>query len=344
MHEGGTLTWREVVDKHHSALVDELTGRLDSDLRDAISRAIADEQSKAGLQLKQACDDARRSQVESLNQMLRRLRETGEERVLDLLAEGCASYAEQLVVLVFESNQARSAASFGIENRGIESEALSFETSSAPAIVAAIDSRDPVVALGTGAEISPVLADAFSRTLQATQDPKAYLFPVVARHTVVAMLVASGVKVCAPIELLCEAAGMRLAASGQPAVSSTQQPNAAGLVQLAPGVPASETSGPRSWDDLTQEDQKLHLQAQRMARVRVAEMRLYHEKELRSGVAGADIYGALQNQIDAARDRFLQTFLSKSPTMVDYLHLEILRGLAHDDDRLLGHNYPGPMV
>jgi hypothetical protein len=30
--------------------------------------------------------------------------------------------------------------------------------------------------------------------------------------------------------------------------------------------------------------------------------------------------------------------------MVDYLHLEIVRSLAHDDDRLLGSSYPGPMV
>jgi hypothetical protein len=81
-----------------------------------------------------------------------------------------------------------------------------------------------------------------------------------------------------------------------------------------------------------------------MARVRVAEMRLYHDNELRTGVAGGDIYGAMQKEIDAARDQFLQEYLSKSPTMVDYLHLEILRSLAHDDDRLLGHNYPGPMV
>ena len=89
--------------------------------------------------------------------------------------------------------------------------------------------------------------------------------------------------------------------------------------------PASEASGPRSWDELTLEDQKLHLQAQRTARVRVAEMRLYHEDKLKSGVADADIYGALQNEIDAARNHFLQAFLSKSPTMVDYLHLELVQ-------------------
>jgi hypothetical protein len=106
-------------------------------------------------------------------------------------------------------------------------------------------------------------------------------------------------------------------------------------------LPAAERL---SWDALSPEDQKLHLRAQRIARVRVAEMRLDHEKELRSGVASSDIYTALQPAIDSARNEFLQNFLAKSSTMVDYLHLEMLRGLAHDDDRLLGRNYPGPMV
>ena len=79
-------------------------------------------------------------------------------------------------------------------------------------------------------------------------------------------------------------------------------------------------------------------------RVRVAEMRLYQPNELRSGLEKSNLYGALQSAIDAARTQFLQNFLSKSSTMVDYLHLEIMRSLAHDDDRLLGHEYPGPMV
>jgi hypothetical protein len=73
-------------------------------------------------------------------------------------------------------------------------------------------------------------------------------------------------------------------------------------------------------------------------------MRLYQAEQLRSGVASGNIYDALHTEIDNARTAFLQAFLSKSPTMVDYLHLELLRSLAHDDDRLLGENYPGPMV
>jgi hypothetical protein len=342
MHEGGALTWREVVDRYHSVLVDELSVRIDSELRDAVDRAVAAERSQAEIQLRQEGDDARRAQVESLNQVLRRLRTTGEDRVLEIAAESCASYAGKVVVLLFESNQAWCAASAGIETR-----LLPFDTDCAPAIVAAIDSRDPVVALATDTEISPVLAEAFG----TAPDGKAYLFPIVARHTVVAMLIAVTAESAtplapqsAPIELLCEAAGMRLEVFGQPAPAPAQQETEPSLVQLAPAVPARETSVPLAWDDLTAEDQKLHLQAQRMARVRVAEMRLYHESELRSGIADGDIYGALQETIDAARDQFRQSFLSKSPTMVDYLHLEILRSLAHDDDRLLGRNYPGPMV
>lgn len=330
MHEGGALTWREVVDKHHSALADELSVRLDSEVRDAVDRAVvaalAEAGAKAAAELKRAGEEARRSQVESLNQFLRRLRAAGDGQVLDLLAEGCAAYAGKLVVLVFESNQARCVADAGLAEPG---SGLSFDIQSARAIVATIESRDPMVAIATEGEISAVLAQVLGPALGQPPDGKAYLFPVIARQTVVAILVASEVGVSAPIELRCEAAGMRLE-TGTPAAEALQ------------GI--GKTSAPRSWDDLSVEERKLHLQAQRTARVRVAEMRLYHEPELRQGIASGDVYGALQREIDAARNQFLQTYLAKSATMVDYLHLEILRSLAHDDDRLLGHNYPGPMV
>lgn len=348
MNDGGAATWREVIEKHHSSLVDELSGRLDSELRDAVTRAVAAESSAAGEKLRRACDDARTAQVESLNQVLRRMRSSAEDKAMDLLAEGCASFASRLVVLVFESNQAHSIAGLHVE---------SFDMEAAPAILSAIESLDPVVAMATAAEISTGLAAALGGA-ESAQEAKAYLFPVVARHSVMAMLVASGVDLSAPIELLCEAAGMRLEASLQqeapPEIEQeihqeahhleSHEGEAGDFVQLAAVVPASETAAPRSWNDLTPEDQKLHLQAQRMARVRVAEMRLYHEPELRRGVDACDIYGSLRDHIDPARDQFLQTFLSKSRTMVDYLHLEILRSLAHGDDRILGYTYPGPMV
>ena len=298
MHEGGALTWREVVEKHHSALVDELSVRLDSDLREAVSRAVAAERSQAAVRLRLECDEARRSQVESLNQVLRRLR--------DCRRGACSRTCWPKAALPMRKKWwcwcLKATRHVAPPVHGVDAHALPmFSTDSAPAIVAAIDSRDPVVALATEAEISPVLASAFGRR---TRTAKAYLFPVVARHSVVAMLIASGVASSAsdgltarsaPIELLCEAAGMRLEAAGYPAAILARQPTAADLVQLAPGAPVVRTV-PRAWNDLTAEDQKLHLQAQRMARVRVAEMRLYHESELRSGTSASDIYGALQNR------------------------------------------------
>lgn len=302
MHEPGAAGWGEVIAKHHSALQDELSARLDSEVR-----------------------DVRRLYGESLNQALRRLRLINdEEQVLQILRASCETHAGQSVVLVFENNQARILATAA----GRPSDPA-FAIDSAPAILAVIESRDPVVAVGSADEISAVAA-ALASDERSQEDRKVYLFPVVARQSVVAMLVAAGAVDAAAIELLCGAAAMRLESIRSLASS---QP-------VLPGAAAER----RLWDDLSAEDQKIHLQAQRIARVRVAGMRVYQGDALRRGTDERNIYGALRSTIDAARQEFRQNFLSKSPTMVDYLHLEILRNLAQDDDRLLGPEYPGPMV
>ncbi len=334
MQDGSVVTWREVVDKHQYALVDELTVRLDSEIQSAVARALAAEHTQAAERLERA----RRTTAESLNQTLRLLRQApAHAHVLQLLVDGSAPYAERVVVLSIENGQARS-----LSARGVGAETgFVFELEEAAAIEAAIESRDPVVALAAEGEISPSLAAAFG----SNHGTKVYLFPVVARQNVVAVLMASVQVASAPLELLCEAAGMKietLIPETPRALIPLKSPE---LVQIAAlSVPASGNSESRGWDDLSAEDQKLHLQAQRTARVRVAEMRLYQAEALRKGLFGGNIYEALRSEIDGARTDFLQTYLSKSPTMVDYLHLEILRSLAHDDDRLLGPEYPGPMV
>jgi hypothetical protein len=343
MHESGALTWRDVVERHHSALVFELSERLDSDLKDVVSRAIAAERSQAGDQLARSRDEVSRRQAESLNQALRRMRQaSGDQQILQALADNIAPYAALLVVLVFENNQARVAASDGFEGRGSLFDDFTFRITDAPALMAAIESADPVTALATSTEISSDLADKLTSGTEGEDEPKAYLFPIRARQSVVALLLASrlvasgsAMASTAPIELLCEAAGMRLESVG-----AIPQPKASLLADS--GQDRDEKR--LSWDTLSSEDQRLHLQAQRTARLRVAEMRLYNEADLRRGVASGNIYGTLQPAIDSARSQFLQDFLAKSATMVDYLHLELLRSLAHDNDALLGQGYPGPMV
>ena len=80
-------------------------------------------------------------------------RADGEEHVLRTLCEGCAPYAEQLVVLVFENNQARVVASRGFESGGV------FVRDRIRARDRLRD-REPRSGgcAGTEAEISPVLA------------------------------------------------------------------------------------------------------------------------------------------------------------------------------------------
>ena len=326
MNNSPTLTWREVVDKHHSGMVDELTGTLDS-LFQAERLAAAAETERTRI-----------ATAEALNQILRRLRNTESDSALyDLLAEATSNYADRVVVLTLENNQAQA---YAVARRAIDEGDLTFDTAKAAAFGAAIESKDPVTSVLAPSEVSAELATAFGGG-----DAKLYLFPLVARLEVIGVLVASGNVLPGALELLSGAAGLKLE-SLRPEVPVLKPLPSTEFVQI--GLPAVAASGSaperRAWTDLSADDQKLHLQAQRVARVKVAEMRLYHAEDLRRGVESRDVYGALRELIDDARNAFLRAFLSKSATMVDYLHLELLRSLAHDDDRLLGETYPGPMV
>ena len=86
------------------------------------------------------------------------------------------------------------------------------------------------------------------------------------------------------------------------------------------------------------------LRAHRFARVRVAEIQLYHAAALRTGRSSGDLYGALKPQIDAARDAYREKFLTPVNGTADYLHAEFVRTLANDNAALLGPGYPGPLV
>jgi hypothetical protein len=89
--------------------------------------------------------------------------------------------------------------------------------------------------------------------------------------------------------------------------------------------------------------------ALRFARVKIAEIQLYHASAVRAGRASRDLYGSLKPQIDDAREEFRKLVLGNSIKIhqasdtTDYLHAEILHALAHDDATLLGPDYPGTL-
>ncbi len=83
------------------------------------------------------------------------------------------------------------------------------------------------------------------------------------------------------------------------------------------------------------------LRAQKYARVKVAQIQLYAAKQVEAGRAARDLYSVLRAPIDDARSGFAEEFLTPPDGIPDYLHRELVRVLAQDDQALLGPDYPG---
>lgn len=118
------------------------------------------------------------------------------------------------------------------------------------------------------------------------------------------------------------------------------------VMRRARQAPATQAPprAPEGWEALPIDEQRLHLRAQRFARVKAAEMLLYRAEAVARGRAQRDLYSEFASDIDAARQAFRQEFLTACPSMADYLHLELVRTLAHDEAACLGPGYPGPLV
>jgi len=287
-------------------------------------------------EVEQLFQTERTALAEHLNQAVRRMRQAeGFAEIATILCDASAPFSESCGVFRVHHERVR-----GEHLRGADGgrEARFRETIFAPeeaaAFAGAIDSREPVVALSSAAQVTPSVVELFRHT----PTDKAYLFPfAVGRHTV-GVLYAAGHVDAAALELLVQSAGAVLEARERSAPL-----DAGALVRIEPAeAPRSKPATP-DWDALSPEDRTLHLRAQRFARVQVAEMRLYHADAVKSGRARRDLYVALKDPIDRGREAFRQTFVTASPTMVDYFHEELVRTLANDDRASLGEQYPGPL-
>ena len=85
------------------------------------------------------------------------------------------------------------------------------------------------------------------------------------------------------------------------------------------------------------------LRAQKFARLRVAEIQLYAADQVAAGRAAGNLYSTLRAAIDEARKGFQREFLTQTRGIPDYLHEELVRVLAHNNEALLGPDYPGPL-
>lgn len=276
---------------------------------------------------------AEQALAERLNQAVRRLRQsTGFAEMAAILCDASQSFAG--ICAVFHVNESIVG---GERVRGVAAEAaarfsdLRFPAAEGASFAAIIESQEPVVALYTPVEVSSALFDLFG----PVSGDKVHLFPLAVDRTVIGVLLAIGAVENAPLELLAQA--------GAAVLEARQRPLRRDLVMIEPASTPPAGRAP-DWDELSTADRQLHLRAQRFARVQVAEMRLYRPDAVKNGRARGDLYSALQDAIDEGRKTYGETFISATPTMVDYFHRELLRTLANDNPAWLGEKYPGPLV
>jgi hypothetical protein len=265
-------------------------------------------------------EQARRELTADLNLAVRRLRQAATlDELAATLAETASPFAAGAVVFRISDGVAKS-----------EKIDLAIPLASAAALAGAVESRDPVTAIATPGEVSAALVERFGHS----PDGRVHVYPIVTKESVPALLYIWGEAQGAAVELLTQ-----VAAAGW--ANLTPPPPVVELVSIAPAPAAKPMS---LWESLTPAEQQVHLRAQRFARVRAAAMRLQDGAAVQVGRSRHGVYGALRNSIDAARAEFRKDFFANCPSMVDYLHLELVRTLANDDAELLGKDYPGPMV
>jgi hypothetical protein len=286
-------------------LLEDRIGRLSDDL-DAL--------------FNESRDRARREHAEQLNQAVRRLRIAADpEELCGTLEHAAAQFAGIALLFRVESGEARH-------------ERITIPLASAAAFADVVQSREPQTAAAIATQVGADLTEMVGNGSRVS------LFPVETGSQVHALLCCWGNPQTAALELLTQFAG---AVWSEP----EPEPGLPDLVTIAPAPVSPTPARPAaSWESLPIAEQQIHLRAQRFARVTAAEMRLYDPDAVQRGRTHRDLYGALRERIDRARELFHEQFFAPCPSMVDYLHLELLRTLANDDPDLFGKDYPGPLV
>jgi hypothetical protein len=95
---------------------------------------------------------------------------------------------------------------------------------------------------------------------------------------------------------------------------------------------------------LSEEEQRIHKDARRFARLLVSEIDLYNKAKVADGRRNKDLYARLKTDIERSRQTFEKRFGKTVVKQFDYFHDELVRTLACNDPSLLGSDYPGPSV
>ncbi|HXG91151.1 MAG TPA: hypothetical protein VNN73_02130 [Blastocatellia bacterium] len=92
------------------------------------------------------------------------------------------------------------------------------------------------------------------------------------------------------------------------------------------------------------EEEKLHNDARRFARLLVSEIKLYNEQKVAEGRRNGDLYDRLKEDIDRSRQMYEKRVTPQVAAKFDYFYDELVNTLAEGDPSKLGSDYPGPSV
>ena len=297
----------------------------------------------------------RHSSAESLNLGVRRiLHATTVTDIGAALLEAASGYCGRVALLVHKGGLLSGWRTYGSIRNGAGDQApaealarswagLQVQVSGAPAFAQAIESREAVVSLSLANHLSTEIV----QLLDLTAEEKVYLFPLSLRQIVVGVVYADGrgaaEGVLSPaIEMLCAVAEAALeAVSSRTPFTARGEASDAAEGRLELQVARATPPLPVDWSEMTAEEREQHLRAQRFARVLVADLQLYRAAEIREGKRAHNIYGRLQDEIEKSREVYHRKF---GQTSTDYFHLELLRSVADDEEKLMGPDYPGPLV
>ena len=94
----------------------------------------------------------------------------------------------------------------------------------------------------------------------------------------------------------------------------------------------------------SEEKEKQHSDARRLARLLVSEIQLYQQGDVTEGYTSGDLYGRLTEQIDRSREMYEKRVHPTVASTSDYLHEEMVQVLAQGKEERLGSGYPGPVL
>lgn len=278
---------------------------------------------------------------ERTNQAARRMRQAGDAEAWgQMLAEAAAvpsaavfrKQGDKLLKLVGVQGDHSPEAAAVLREKGIQLESL-------PAALAnAFETKDTVVALRTRSELSGVLVELFPQSTAV----KAHLLPLLSRRQPTGLLyLLAGEQ---PIDLnAMELLATMAEASWQERADVAPVPTSASpLLQIAP-VAAVKAPAKRGWDQLNADERDLHLRAQNFARSVVSRLLLRQHDVVLTGREMGNLYTTFEKSLDGDRRAYRERFMHGQPSMVDYLHVELVRTLAEGNEALLGPEYPGPL-